>query len=75
MAKTERISLVIEYADGRTTTISLNRFSSTSSHYLVMLKVREWQEHERIPKGTIRSVRRLRDISDRSIPAPALKAD
>jgi hypothetical protein len=64
MAKTQRVEFVVEYENGLTTTISINRFTVSRSNYWA-LRVAEQLQHEyRIPAGIIRAVRRIQPGED-----------
>ena len=59
MAKTQKADFVVEYENGMTITISVNRYTISRSNYWALRVAEQWQQEDRIPAGTIRAVRRI----------------
>jgi len=56
----KRVIFVVEYEDGRTTEVSIDRWTLSLGAYAAMLIARERQEKGDLPPGEIRAVRRNR---------------
>lgn len=59
MAKTQRVDFIVEYENGFTTVISINRFTVSRRNYWALRVAEQLQSEYRIPSGAIRAVRRI----------------
>ena len=55
-----RVILVVEYEDGRTTEFSIDRWTLSLGDYAAKIIARERQERGDLPPGEIKAVRRKR---------------
>jgi hypothetical protein len=52
------VSFVVEYEDGRTSSITIDQYTLRTGDHVARIVAREWQDAGRIPAGKIKSVRR-----------------
>jgi hypothetical protein len=56
--KDSDIAFIVQYKDGRTAFITIDRFTLRNGDHIARTIAREWQQGGRIPEGKIVSVKR-----------------